>query len=78
MTSLLHVYVIEIFHATTGETIGFHPVTAPGLDVVDELAPGLCMAFNFGREVGYADWRQIAEHPYHPGATDTVPQRSGA
>ncbi|MEU1552195.1 hypothetical protein ABZ517_05660 [Streptomyces scabiei] len=72
MRSHLYVYIIEIFSATTGETCGFYPITAPGMDAVECLASELCMAFNHGLEVGFTDWRQIAEHPYTPGATDTV------
>ncbi|NIY68088.1 hypothetical protein [Streptomyces malaysiensis] len=76
--SLLYVYIVEVFSATTGETIGFYPITASGMDAVAVLAGELCVAFNHGREVGGTDWRQIAEHPYQPGATDTAPSRPGA
>ncbi|UXX93958.1 hypothetical protein N7U49_21350 [Streptomyces sp. AD2-2] len=77
MSGLLSVYVIEVFEATTGETLAFTTIVAPGMDVVETLAQEMCTAFNFGREVGFTDWRQIAEHPYHPGRTDAVPIGSG-
>ncbi|MFH9731824.1 hypothetical protein [Streptomyces sp. NPDC017260] len=69
----LSVFIVEVFLTTTGETCGFYPVTAHSMDGLEVLANELCVAFNHGLDVGVTDWRQIAEHPYAPGRTDTVP-----
>lgn len=70
---MLSVFVVEIFDTVQGGTLGFYPITASSVEHIDGLATELCIAMNHGRSVGGTDWRQISEHPYSPGATDTAP-----
>jgi len=68
------VYIVEVYDTHNGQTLGFHPITAPNVEEIEGPAADLSIAMNHGRQA-CTDWRQIAEHAYDTTAIEVPPRR---